>query len=267
MHPLQHPPAVVLMTDFGTGDTYVGQMKGVILTIAPETRIIDLTHAVTPQDVTEGAFLLERALPYLPPASIVVAVIDPGVGTSRRAIAVEAGGRRFLAPDNGLLTTILDMHGSGACVEVTNRQYIAPERSRTFHGRDVFSPAAAHLASGIALEALGPALDPASCMKLAMPGCTALGKGVWEGGVIFSDRFGNLVTSIDSSLAAEEDRWSLVLPDGTALPVQETYGNVPEGEPLAYRGSFGTLEVGVRDASAIERFGLSRGERIRLERL
>ncbi|ABB23276.1 SAM hydrolase/SAM-dependent halogenase family protein [Pelodictyon luteolum] len=267
MAAVNHPPAVVLLTDFGTDDTYVGQMKGVILTIAPETRIIDLTHAVTPQDVTEGAFLLERALPYLPPESIVIAVIDPGVGTRRRAIAVEAGGRRFLAPDNGLLTPILLKNGPVQCVEVTNRRYIAPERSRTFHGRDIFSPAAAHLATGIALNTLGAAIEPADCMKLPMPGCTALGIGVWEGGVIFSDRFGNLVTSIDSSLAAEKDQWRLVLPDGTALPVRETYGNVPEGEPLAYRGSFGTLEVGVRDASALERFGLNRGEKVRLERL
>ncbi len=254
------------MTDFGLADTYVGQMKGVILTIAPEARIIDLTHSVTPQNIAQGAFLLERALPFLPPASTIVAVVDPGVGTARRAIALESGGRTFLAPDNGLLTPILEKGSPIRCVEITNRRYISPERSTTFHGRDIFAPAAAHIASAVPVTDLGRPLPPDACIRIPTPAARPLNDGTsWEGTIIFSDRYGNLVTSIDSVFVAENGLWVLNT-DTINLPLSSTYSDVPDGATLAYPGSFGTLEIAIRNGNALLRLDLKPGDSVRLEK-
>jgi len=261
------PPLIALLTDFGLEDTYVGQMKAVIHAILPGAPVIDLTHAVAPQDIQHGAFLLERALPVLPEGTVTVAVVDPGVGTKRRAIALESAGRVFIGPDNGLFTPILENRDVRACVEITERRYMRQARSSTFHGRDVFSPAAAHVASGVPLADLGSAIGRETCIRIAMPGATALEDGTgWEGSVVFGDRYGNLVTSIGSELAEEDGAWRMRLSDGTAIPLLGTYGEAGEGEALAYRGSFGNLEIAVRNGSAHERFGIGRGGRVRLER-
>ncbi|TCD47562.1 SAM-dependent chlorinase/fluorinase [Chlorobium sp. N1] len=263
----EQPPLIALLTDFGLEDTYVGQMKAAILSITPRAQIIDLTHAVPPQDIVQGAFLLERALPVLPEGTVVVAVVDPGVGTERKAIAVESGGRIFIGPDNGLFTPILEKHEVGAAVEITERRYMRPLRSSTFHGRDIFAPAAAHAASGVPIAELGSAIMQEECRRIPMPGVRPVdGKTGWEGSVVFRDRYGNLVTSIPSELAGEEAAWRVVLSDGTAVPLLGTYGEAGEGEALAYRGSFGNLEIAVRNGSAHDRFGLGRGDLVRLER-
>ncbi|MDT9546006.1 MAG: SAM-dependent chlorinase/fluorinase [Chlorobium phaeovibrioides] len=259
------PPAIVLMTDFGLADTYVGQMKGVILTIAPEARIIDLTHSINPQNVAEGAFLLQRALPYLPPASTIITVVDPGVGTARRAIAIESQRQTFLAPDNGLLTPILVSDSPVRCFEITDRRYISPERSRTFHGRDIFSPAAAHLATGVPLENLGNEVDIASCRRIPLPVATPLGNAAWKGEILFADRFGNLVTSISSECAAENGPW--ILSTGTiTLPISSTYGDVPDGAALAYPGSFGTLEIAIHNDNALQTLNILPGTPVTLNK-
>lgn len=260
------PPVIALLTDFGLADTYVGQMKGVILSIAPTAQIIDLTHAVTAQQVVEGAFLLERALPYLPEGSVIVAVVDPGVGTARRAIALKRGPHRFVAPDNGLLTPVLASGRVEACVAIGNDDYLLPQRSSTFHGRDLFSPAAAHLAAGIPIEKLGNALEPESCMQLDMPGPARLNNGAaWRGAILFADHYGNLITSIEAATASPAEEWQIEAA-GHRLPLSATYGDVEAGKPLAYVGSFGTVEIAIRNGSARERLKLEPGASVILSR-
>jgi S-adenosylmethionine hydrolase len=257
------PPVIVLMTDFGLSDTYVGQMKGVILTIAPAARIIDLTHAITPQNIAQGAFLLEKSADYFPEGSIFVSVVDPGVGTSRNAIAFETERGIFLAPDNGLLTPILQTRAIKQCVSITDKRYLLPVRSSTFHGRDVFSPAAAHLASGVPIRELGEELDPAECKRIPMPQCHTRNHGdSWEGSIIFTDHFGNLVTSLDAALLDRSKQW-LISAGEEQLTVSRTYGEVADQQPLAYKGSFGMIEIGVRNGNAAETLGLRDGDTVR----
>lgn len=259
-------PVVVLMTDFGVKDTYVGQMKGVILSICPKVHIVDLTHAVTPQHVVLGAFFLERSLPFLPPHSIVVCVVDPGVGTARKPLALSTGCHTFLGPDNGLLTPVLEMTGLRGCVSITNPDIMLPERSSTFHGRDIFSPAAAHLAGGFPFWKLGEPEDPSSCVRLPSRGCRVKADGTIEGNVLFTDHFGNLVTTIDTSLCLNHREWFTEAEGIPPLPLVETYGNAQEGELLAYGGSFGTVEIAVRNGSAADRTGIQNGSQVRLVR-
>ncbi|MBM3423376.1 MAG: SAM-dependent chlorinase/fluorinase [Chlorobi bacterium] len=260
-----HICLIALMTDFGTDDTYIGQMKGVILSIHPAANIIDLTHAVMPQHIAHGAFLLGRTIPFLPEGTITVSVVDPGVGTSRKPIAVKTDRQIFLAPDNGLLTPVLAGQGIIACSSIANPDVMLPMQSATFHGRDIFSPAAAHLAAGFPFEKLGDALDPASCVTLPLNFCRTVDNGrVIEGSVLFTDRFGNLVTTIDSPLPGNPDEWHVEAAGLPALPLSRTYGDVPEGELLAYGGSFGTIEIAVRNGNAALMTSLTENTGVRL---
>ncbi|MBM3162423.1 MAG: SAM-dependent chlorinase/fluorinase [Chlorobi bacterium] len=261
-----HDPVVVLLTDFGLDDTYVGQMKGVILSICPNARIIDLTHAVTAQHIALGAFLLERSLPFLPPHSIVVCVVDPGVGTSRKPVALKTERQTFLAPDNGLLTPVFNSLKIKDCVGITSPDVMLPVQSSTFHGRDIFSPAAAHLARGLPVSRLGEPVDPASCIQL--PACIR-GKSdgsAMEGSVLFTDRFGNLVTTIDTAPLEHPEEWRIEAAGLPPLPLVKTYGNVQDGELLAYEGSFGTVEIAARNANASQITGIEPGIPVRLVR-
>jgi hypothetical protein len=259
------PHVIVLMTDFGLTDTYVGQMKGVILSIAPAARIIDLTHAVTPQNIAHGAFLLEKSADFFPQGSIFVSVVDPGVGTSRNAIAIETERAVFLAPDNGLLTSILQTREIKQSVTVTDNRYLLPHRSSTFHGRDVFSPAAAHLASGIPIRELGAKIDPAECIRIPMPGClTPDGGKSWKGSIIYTDHFGNLVTSLDSARLDASKEWRISAGQHQ-LSLYRTYGDTADQQPLAYTGSFGTIEIAIRNGNASEALGLKDGDPVRAE--
>lgn len=264
----QYDPVIVLMTDFGLEDTYVGQMKGVILSICPYARIIDLTHDIIPQHVAHGAFLLERALPFLPKHSIIVCVVDPGVGTSRKPIALKTDLLTFLAPDNGLLTPLFGHTDLRGCRCITNREIMLPKKSSTFHGRDIFSPAAAHLACGFAFDLLGSLLEPESCVTLPREKYRITGNGtVIDGSILFTDRFGNLVTTIDTSLFPDKDGWLLEAGGlEKALPISGTYGDAGEGELLAYGGSFGTLEIAVRNGNAALSTGMKEGTPVRLAR-
>lgn len=184
---------ITLTTDFGTRDGFVGIMKGVILSIAPETRIVDIGHWVRPQDVLEGQFLLVRAVPYFPKGAIHVAVIDPDVGTSRRPIAVEKDGMFFIGPDNGVFTPWLD----GAKVyHLTNTRYFLDKPSATFHGRDIFAPVSAHLAKGVPLAEMGELIEDPVRLEIPKP---KIKKGTIRGEVIHIDYFGNLITNIPAS--------------------------------------------------------------------
>jgi len=260
-----HIPLIALMTDFGTDDTYIGQMKSVILSIHPAVNIIDLTHAVMPQHIAHGAFLLERTVPFLPEGTITVSVVDPGVGTSRKPIAVKTDRQIFLAPDNGLLTPVLAGQAIIACSSIANPDVMLPMQSATFHGRDIFSPAAANLAAGFPFEKLGEPLDPASCITLPSNGGRTEDNGRAIGGyVLFTDHFGNLVTTIDSALPGNPAEWRVEAAGMPSLPLSRTYGDVSEGELLAYGGSFGTIEIAVRNGNAALMTGLRENDAVRL---
>jgi hypothetical protein len=251
------------MTDFGLTDTYVGQMKGVILSLAPSAQIIDLTHAITAQNIAQGAFHLGKSAPFFPEGAIIVAVVDPGVGTSRQAIAVETERYTFLAPDNGLLTAIFQAGKVTRSVTITNERYMLPARSSTFHGRDVFSPVAAHLASGVALLELGSEIELAECTRIQLPECESRDNGAtWSGSIIYADHFGNLVTSLNSEMFDRSKEW-LICAGEHQFPVCRTYGEVADQQPLAYTGSSGMIEIAIRNGNAAEILGLKDGDAVR----
>ncbi|MCA9591869.1 MAG: SAM-dependent chlorinase/fluorinase [Myxococcales bacterium] len=218
---------ITLLTDFGLEDPFVGQMHGVILSRCPEAKIVDLTHGVQPQDVRQASFLLARSYEWFPPGSVHVAVVDPGVGSERAGIVVEAQGHVFVAPDNGLCTPLF----SGARVHRIDMG-IAP-RSRTFHGRDLFAPVGAEIASGrVAPAEVGPPHEPVKLPPAA------------KGRVMVVDHFGNLITDLeaDGAVAVEIA--------GRRIPVRGTYSDVAVGELLALTSSFDTLEIACREGNA-----------------
>ncbi|MGE5245616.1 MAG: S-adenosyl-l-methionine hydroxide adenosyltransferase family protein [Betaproteobacteria bacterium] len=259
-------PIIALLTDFGILDHYAAAMKGVALGIAPDANLVDITHEVPAHDVLAGALELAACYRYFPPGTVFLAVVDPGVGTDRRAIAVEAGDYRFVAPDNGVLSVVLDETPVRAAVELTERRYARPTVSRTFEGRDRFAPAAAWLAGGVALSALGrPAGD---LRRLEVPAPVARGDDL-SGEVLRVDRFGNLVSNIDRPAF---DRFAAgrrlqVRAGGQEVPqLVTTYGEVGPGEVCALFGSSDHLEIAVNGGSAAERLRLSRGAAVHLTR-
>jgi len=182
------PRIVTLLSDFGTADAYAGLMKGVVLSICPEARVVDLSHEVPPQNVTAGALLLRSTVRFFPPGTIHVAVVDPGVGGERKPILVQAGGATFVGPDNGLLHPAASERGINRIVALTKGEYHLPRVSRTFHGRDIFAPVAGHLARGVAAEDFGPVLSEMKTLPLATASRDANGV---VGEVVHVDRFGN----------------------------------------------------------------------------
>lgn len=255
---------ITLTTDFGTRDSYVAEMKAVILTLARAACIVDVTHEVEPQNVVEGALALDAAVAFFPPGTVHVAVVDPGVGTARRGLVIEAVGQAFVGPDNGLFTPIYD-RGEWRAFELRASEYWLPTVSRTFHGRDVFAPAAAHLALGVSVDRFGPPVsDP---IRLPWPQARAVTGGI-AGTVIHIDRFGNLVTSIDAEQVADVTGGGggTVRVAGRALRLVETYGDLPVGGAGALIGSRNRLEVAVRDGSAAVTLHARRGTPVVLSR-
>src|SRR3954464_4911709 len=187
-------PVIALLTDFGTRDHYAGTMKGVMLGICPDATLVDISHEVAAHDVLGGALELSAACRYFPPGTTFLVVVDPGVGSTRRGVAADTGEYRFVAPDNGVLTAVLDAHPAKRVVELTERKYARPTVSRTFEGRDRFAPAAAWLAKGIDLAALGRSAGSIHRLEIAQP---AIRDDGIDGEVLRVDRFGNLVTNID----------------------------------------------------------------------
>ena len=258
------PAPVVLLTDFGYRDHYAGVMKGVIASIAPRARIIDLTHGIPPQQVAAGALVLAQSWRFFPPRSIFVAVVDPGVGTNRLPIAVEtSAGARFVGPDNGLLWTAAAAAQIRTIVQLRSARYRLPELSSTFHGRDIFAPAAAWLARGIKLGALGPRL--AAMVTLEARTAVRETARSLAGSVIYVDGFGNLVTNLSRAQVygfagqRAEGRLAVKVGRHPRFGLYATYGEVPAGKPLALFGSFEMLEIGVRDGTAALHFGAGAG--------
>ncbi len=253
---------ITLTTDFGTRDVWVAAMKGVILGIAPGARLVDVTHEVAPYNIAEGALALEAAAPYFPRGTVHVAVVDPGVGTARRGLALVARGQVFVGPDNGLFTPFLGGTGWTA-FELVAPEYRRPTPSRTFHGRDVFAPAAAHLAAGVEPARLGPRVtDP---VRLGWPEPRRTAAGI-AGVVVHVDRFGNLVTSIPAEAIAALGNDAVVGVASRRLPLVGTYGELGPGRAGALAGSTGRLEIAVREGSAARLLGAGRGTRIVLSR-
>jgi S-adenosyl-L-methionine hydrolase (adenosine-forming) len=258
-------PIITLTTDFGLRDPFVGVMKGVALGICRSAQLVDLTHEVSPYDVREGAIALESAWRFFPSGSVHLAVIDPGVGSARRALAVSAAGHYFVGPDNGLFSFALD-GGGWKAVSIEAPDYRLSVVSQTFHGRDIFAPAAAHLASGVAIERLGPTVtDP---VRLERAGSLRQGDEL-IGEIIGSDRFGNLLTSITGEEASELAPWAAL-----AVKVGERnlgapvtcYEEAAAGVPRAIVGSSGRIEIFVRTGSALAVLGARRGTVVRIAR-
>lgn len=257
---------ITLTTDFGTRDPYVAEMKAVILGVSPGVSVIDVTHDVGAHDVIEAALAVQAMATVCPAGTIHVAVVDPGVGTSRRGLVVVASEQFFVGPDNGIFTPVLSRPGWQA-FELLAPAYRRPTVSPTFHGRDVFGPAGAHLALGVPPSSFGPPVtDP---VRVGWPVSRTVGGDV-EGRVIHVDRFGNLITSIDSETVermADGASALTVRIAGRRMPVVRTYGDLAAaGTAGALVGSHGTLEVAVRDGSAATRLGARRGAAVRLSR-
>ena len=248
---------ITLTSDFGTRDVYVGAMKGVICSILPTARIIDITHEIPPQKILEGALLLEGAYPWFPPGTVNVVVIDPAVGTQRRALAVEARGQFFVGPDNGVLSAPLGEKDARA-ISIIDPAYEMPQRSDTFHGRDVFAPAAAHIASGVDIDRFGPRVS--DCVMLALPRPEVDGAEI-RGEILRIDRFGNAQTNIPRSLLAGGEQ--AILAKGRDFgPLRRRYEDVPAGGALALTGADGRIEISVNGGHAAERLGLAPGDEV-----
>ncbi len=270
--PVRPNGVVVLMTDYGNHDSYVGVLKGVVVSACAEARIFDATHEVPNFDVAAASYLLGRVAPYWPNGTTFVVVVDPGVGTPRKKIAVETqpDGKRFVCPDNGLLTDVLERAAGFRAFELTNERLKRPgAESTSFHGRDWFGPVGGHLAGGTPIEQVGPALSEVTRLPRVAP---HLENGELVGTVIYVDHYGNALTNIGRELlqaAGWRERMPLRvrLGDGpwTAMPWVRAYGEVPRGRPLVLcPNSEGRLEVAINYGSAKERLGAVNGQTIRV---
>lgn len=253
---------ITLTTDFGTADGYVGAMKGVILNLAPEVTVVDIGHDVPPQDVRHGVRLLATAAPYFPSGTIHVAVVDPGVGSSRRGIALRTPIGTFVGPDNGLFTPFLAERL--VCVALTNPATHRHPTSGTFHGRDVFAPVAGHLANGLPLAELGPPVDDP--VLLPRPQTRRLADGRLRAEVVYVDRFGSLITNVGPLEHDEIDLSDILVVVGDlSLRVRRTYVDEVPGALFALVGSDGYLEIAARADSAAERLGLGVGAKVEVQ--
>ncbi|MFH1763178.1 MAG: SAM-dependent chlorinase/fluorinase [Gemmatimonadota bacterium] len=249
---------ITLLTDFGTEDGFVGAMKGVLATHAPMALVEDITHAVPPGDVRKASQVLGRYWCRFPPRTVHLVVIDPGVGTSRRSLAVRADERLLVGPDNGLFSLVFSEALEWVCVELKPSELLPAPTSETFHGRDWFAPAAALLATGTPLELLGePISDPVLLREVPRKKV-----GEWVvGEVVEVDRFGNLATNLPEELVRLTGEVGV---EGCWIPLRRSYGEVESGELLALIDSDGRVEVAVRDGSATKRLGVGMGGSVRI---
>lgn len=274
---------IALLTDFGVADSYVGVMKGVIYSIVPDAHIVDVSHAIAPQNIRQAAFMLLTSYRYFPPNTIFVTVVDPGVGSSRRGLAVVADGYTFIAPDNGVLSYVLSEAQHVECYEIQNTAFMLNNVSASFHGRDVFAPTAAHLAAGEAVSLVGAQL--ADVVRLATPTLKSVEKRL-IGEVVHIDHFGNVVTSIgqlvrmDSSTLVLNARFNsdaieIRYIDAVSARIcvgdlpylrgfARVFSDAPHGELLAMIGSTGFLEIALRDGHAAEKLGVCIGDLVEI---
>jgi hypothetical protein len=260
---------ITLLTDFGLQDGYPGIMKGVIWGIAPEVQIVDLTHSIHPQNILEGALTLGRAAPYFPPGTIHLAVVDPGVGTHRRPIAAQIGGSFFVGPDNGLCTALLDQAaekgGILQAVHLDQPRFWLPEVSNVFHGRDIFAPAAAHLANGVLLTELGTPVE--EVVRLDIPRPQPLegpDRQGWQGLVIHVDAFGNLATNLTLQHVPDADKICLSIAGQVICGLSHTFGEGQPGDLVAILDSAGQISVCEVNGSAAMHLKVASGEPVEI---
>lgn len=258
-------PIIALLTDFGAVDWFVGSMTAAILTRCPDGTVVHLCHNIHPGAIHQAAWVLQKTFRDFPPRTVFCAVVDPGVGSERRALAAAADEHFFVAPDNGLLTGVRRQTRHWRCRQITNPRWMQPRMSQTFHGRDLFAPAAGQIAlTGDIAEAGDTLSDP---IEIAVPGATAAPDGTIEGTVVWFDRFGNAITTIERERVCAGDPArspTVALEHLTIAGVSSTYADVARGEPVAYWGSLETLEIAVREGSARERFNLEIGQSVRV---
>ncbi len=259
---------ITLLTDFGTKDEYVGVMKGVILSVNPGARIVDISHAVDPQDLLQTAFLIDAAWPYFPEGTVHVLVVDPGVGSQRAIVAIRKSGHMFLAPDNGVLTCLLEANDMEKAVRIDNAAFFLDPVSGTFHGRDIFAPVAGHLSSGRAMRDVGTAIDPRYLVRLSIAKPKANRHNEICGMVLSVDRFGNLITNIHQNQvkplldASAEMAPEIRVGDKTIVGIHLSYHQAAAGEPVAIIGSRRYLEIAVNLGNAAEYFNARKGDSV-----
>jgi S-adenosylmethionine hydrolase len=251
-------PILTLTSDFGLSDHYVAVMKGVILSICPQTRMVDISHGINPFEIAEGAYLIAQAYPWFPPKTVHVVVVDPGVGTARRPILLEAAGQYFVGPDNGVLSMIYSREKHKVRL-ISNDRYFRKPLSRTFHGRDIFSPVAAHLAAGVAPSRMGKLIQDYLRPSFEKPQRT--GKRTWTGRILRIDRFGNIVTNFHVSdfPELESKNFSLAIGPRQIGVMAHNYAECGPGELFLIAGSSGYLEASVSQGSAARAVGCETG--------
>jgi S-adenosyl-L-methionine hydrolase (adenosine-forming) len=254
---------ITLTTDFGTSDHFTGAMKGVILGIHPAAEIVDITQQVQPFEISDGAFTIAQASPYFPKKTIHVVVVDPGVGSARRPLLAEMAGQYFVAPDNGVLS-MLFARGKAVVRHLVNPRYFLQPVSRTFHGRDVFAPVAAYLASGVLPSRFGPKIE--DYLRLSFEKPVRKGRRAWTGSVLKVDRFGNLITNLRVHELAGVDTCPFELKVGTQVikRLALTFAECAPGELFAIVGSSGYLEVATNQGSAAGLLGCGAGSPVEL---
>lgn len=248
-------PVISLLTDFGTADYFVGAVRGAILSVNPQAVIADITHEIAPQDIEAGAFTLLACYKTFPAGTIHVAVVDPGVGSTRRPILVSANEQFFVGPDNGIFSYIYDREPSHRTFHITAEKYFRPSPSSTFHGRDIFAPVAAALSRGVKPEKFGPKIEDE----------VRLGTLDQQPRIIHIDRFGNCITSITRDELKSEKDVSLLINGKTIRDFRKFYGEDPSSTPFAIWGSAGFLEISVNGGSAAKKLRVKRGDRVVIE--
>jgi len=261
---------ITLLTDFGTEDAYVGMMKGAILSINPQTVIVDITHHIDPQDLIQAAYIIKSSYTYFPKGTVHLLVVDPGVGSDRSIVALELMDHIFLAPDNGVLTLLMDEGKTDAIVRVENTRYFLKPVSRTFHGRDIFAPVGAHLSKGLDIKNLGSPLDRQNLVHLKISKPYLSGSRQLVGTVIWFDRFGNCTSNIDAALLKKMDKSGsgkmveVKIGKHTIKGISLSYAEAEPKSPLAIIGGFGYLEIALNKGNAKHALGIEKGDTITL---
>ena len=257
-------PKITLITDFGLQDGHVGAMKGVMHTIAPNTTVIDISHHIPPQDIQHGGFVLMTAYSFWSADTIHCIVVDPGVGTGRRAVAIKTSHGVFVAPDNGVLSYVLAREQTISVVSLTNPTYWHQPVSHVFHGRDIFGPVAAYLSTGVSLSQLGDEIDPASLITVNVPAPHRHSDGHVTAHIQHIDSFGNCTTDVPGDWVRAGEHWTVHIGDQIIERIDHTFGDVAEGGLVALVDSTDFVAVAVRNGSAARFLGLAIGDPVQL---
>ncbi|MCU0247739.1 MAG: SAM-dependent chlorinase/fluorinase [Bryobacter sp.] len=256
-------PLITLTTDFGTRDHFAGVMRGVIASLAPAARVIDITHEISSHDVNEGAFTIAESWSWFPKGTIHVVVVDPGVGSERRPLLAQAGGHTFVGPDNGIFSLVFEKHPPKVRA-LTNEKFFLKPVSRTFHGRDIFSPVAAHLARGVPPSRFGKLIE--DYLKPLSLKPQRLGRRIWCGQILKVDRFGNCITCfhVDEFPELTSKAFDCQIGAVTFCRMAENYTAAPFGEPFGIIGSSGYLEISLHQAHAAQALGVTSGSPVEI---